>query len=108
LVQHNQDARGFAVAVGHHYGAAATINVAFTLVFDTGLFSDECRAWQVRTTAENTLTNFKVDFSVSYREFRLTNLSAHQSGFHSANTIIENHPFQGTADAIAKLMVAMA
>jgi hypothetical protein len=40
LFQQIQDARAFAVAGGHPYGNAMIINVAYTLVFNTGLFPD--------------------------------------------------------------------
>jgi hypothetical protein len=39
-----QDAWAFAVAGGQPYGAAMIANVAYTLVFNTGLFPDACRA----------------------------------------------------------------
>jgi hypothetical protein len=84
------------------------INVAYTLVFNTGLFPDSCRAWQVRPEAQKTWINFKVHFAAAYREFRLTNHTDQQSGFHSANMTIENHPYQGTTGAIAQLAVATA
>jgi hypothetical protein len=58
--------------------------------------------------AQNTWINFKVDFSAALREFCLTKKTAHQSGFHSANMMIENHTFQGTAEAISQLVVATA
>jgi hypothetical protein len=45
LFQQIQDARAFAVAGGQSYGNAMIINVAYTLVFNTGLFPDACRAW---------------------------------------------------------------
>jgi hypothetical protein len=48
LFQQIQDARAFAVAGGQPYGAAMIVNVAYTLVFNTGLFPDACRAWQSR------------------------------------------------------------
>jgi hypothetical protein len=38
LFQQIQDARAFAVAGGQPYGNAMTINVAYTLIFNTGLF----------------------------------------------------------------------
>jgi hypothetical protein len=84
------------------------VKVTFTLVFNTGLFSDACRAWQVRPAAQNTWINLKVHFSAAHQECRLTNQTAQQSGFHSANMTIENYPYQGTADAIAQLAVATA
>jgi hypothetical protein len=45
LFQKIQDARAFVVAGGQPYGAAMFVNVAYTLVFNTGLFPDACRAW---------------------------------------------------------------
>jgi hypothetical protein len=45
LFQQIQDARAFAVAGGQPYGAAMIVNVVYTLVFNTGLFPDACRAW---------------------------------------------------------------
>jgi hypothetical protein len=87
------------------------VNVAYTLVFNTGLFPDACRAWQSRAIARKTWAQFKLDFATAHREFRLTNQSAHQSGFHIANMMIEQgreETMQNTVDAIAQLATAMA
>jgi hypothetical protein len=54
LLQQIQDTRAFAVAGGHPYGAAMIVNVAYILVFNTGLFPDACRAWLSRAIAEKT------------------------------------------------------
>jgi hypothetical protein len=45
LFQQIQDARAFAVVGGQPYGSAMIVNVAYTLVFNTGLFPDACGAW---------------------------------------------------------------
>jgi hypothetical protein len=87
------------------------VNVAYTLVFNTGLFPDACRAWQSRAIAGKTWAQFKLDFATAHREFRLTNQTAHQSGFHSANMMIEqghDETMQDTVDAIAQLATATA
>jgi hypothetical protein len=89
LFQQIQDARAFAVAGGQPYGAAMIINVAYTLVFNTGLYPNACHAWQSRAVATKTWDQFKINFSTAHREFRLTNQTAQQSGFHSANMMIE-------------------
>jgi hypothetical protein len=68
LFQKIQDARAFAVAGG--------INVAYTLVFNTGLFPDACRDWQSRAIARKTWAQFKIDFATAHREFCLTNQTA--------------------------------
>jgi hypothetical protein len=110
LFQQIQDARAFAVATAP-YGAAMIVNVAYTLVFNTGLFPDACRAWQSRAIAAKTWAQFKIEFATAHREFRLTNQTAHQSGFHSANMMIEqgrDDSMQETAETIAQLATATA
>jgi hypothetical protein len=76
LFRQIQDARAFAVAGGQPYGAAMIVNVAYTLVFHTGLFPDACRAWQSRVLAGKTWAQFKLDFATEHCEFRLTNQTA--------------------------------
>jgi hypothetical protein len=54
---------------------------------------------------------FKIDFSAAHREFRLTNQTAQQYGFHSANMMIKQgrgDTMQGTVDTIAQLATAKA
>jgi hypothetical protein len=104
LFQKIQDARAFVVAGGQPYGASMIVNVAYTLVFNTGLFPDACRAWKSRAIAVKTWVQFKLDFATAHHEFHLTNQTAQQSGFHSANMKIEQgrgDTMQDTIDAIA-------
>jgi hypothetical protein len=85
------------------------VNVAYTLVFNTELFPDACRAWQSRAIAAKTWAQFKIEFDTVHREFRLTNQTAHQSGFHSANLMIEQGRYdsmQETEEAIAQMDTA--
>jgi hypothetical protein len=84
------------------------VNIAYTLVFNTGLFPDSCQTWQLRPAAQTYWTNFKTHVAAVHREFRLMNQTAQQSGFNSANMMFEDHHCQGTADAIAQLAVETA
>jgi hypothetical protein len=111
LFQQIKDAQAFAVAGGQPYGASMIVNVAYTLVFNTRLYPDACRAWQSRAIVAKTWAQFKIDFATAHREFRLTNQTAHQSGFYSANMMIEqsrDESMQETAEAIALLVTATA
>jgi hypothetical protein len=75
------------------------------------LFPDACRAWQSRAIAAKTWAQFKIDFATAHREFRLINQTAQQSGFHSANMMIEqgrDDSMQETAEAISQLATATA
>jgi hypothetical protein len=87
------------------------INVAYTLVFNTGLLPDVCRALQSRAIAGKKWPQFKIDFATAHGEFRLTSQTAQQSGFHSANMMIEQNcpeSMNETAEAIAQLATATA
>jgi hypothetical protein len=80
-------------------------------VFNTGLFPDACRAWQFRTIATKKRSQFKIDFATAHREFRLTNQTVHQSGFHITNMMIDqgrDNSMQETAEAIDQLATATA
>jgi hypothetical protein len=84
---------------------------AYTLIFNMGLFPDACRAWQSRAISGKTWAQFKLDFATAHREFRLTNQTAQQSGFRSANMMIEqgrDESMQDMVDAIAQLATATA
>jgi hypothetical protein len=111
LFQQIKDARAFAVTGGQPYSNAMIINVAYTLIFYTGLFPDALRAWQSRAVAGKTWPQLKIDFATAHRELRLTNQTAQQSGFHSAYMMIEQgrtESMQDTAEAIAQLATATA
>jgi hypothetical protein len=69
LFQQIQDALAFLVAGGQPYGNAMIVNVAYTLIFNMGLFPDACRAWQSRAIAWKTWAQFKIDFATAHREF---------------------------------------
>jgi hypothetical protein len=108
LFQKIQDARAFAIAGGQPYGDAMIVHVAYNFVFNKCLFSDACQTWQVRPAAQRNWTNFKIHFAAAHREFCLMNQTSQQSGFHSANMMIEYHHYQGSADAISQLAVVTA
>jgi hypothetical protein len=111
LFQKIQDALAFAVAGGQPHGNAMIINIAYMLIFNTGFFPDACRAWQSRAVARKTWAQFKIYFATAHREFRLTNQTAQQYGFQSANMMIEqgrHESMQDTAEVIAQLATATA
>jgi hypothetical protein len=60
---------------------------------------------------DKTWLQLKLDFAAAHREFRLTNQTAQQYGFHSTNMMIEKgrgDTMQDTVDAIAQLATATA
>jgi hypothetical protein len=91
------------------YGAAMIVTVAYTLVFNTGLFPDACHAWQSRVIEAKTWAQFKIDFATAHHKYCLTNQTAQQSGFHRAHMMIEQGRYdsvQETADSIVQVAKA--
>jgi phage shock protein A len=65
----------------------------------------------IKSDCGKTWAQFKLDFATAHREFRLTNQTVQQSGFHSANMMIEKgreQTMQDTVEAIAQLETATA
>jgi hypothetical protein len=111
LFQKIQYARAFVVVGGQPYGDAVSVKVAFTLVFNTGLFPDACHTWHARMVADKILMQFKREFTMDHWEFHLMNQTAHQPGFHSANMMIEQgrgEIIQDTVDMISQLAILTA
>jgi hypothetical protein len=65
----------------------------------------------IQSDCWKTWAQFKLDFATAHHEFWLTNQTAQQSGFHSANMMIEqgsDESMQDTVNAIAQLATATA
>jgi ABC-type transporter Mla subunit MlaD len=65
----------------------------------------------IKSDCRKTWAQFKLDFATAHREFGLTNQTAQQSGFHSANMMIEKgreETMQDTVDTVSQLATATA
>jgi hypothetical protein len=66
---------------------------------------------EIQSDCRKTWAQFKLDLATAHREFRLTNQTAHQAGFHSANMMIgegRDKSMQDTVYTIAQLATATA
>jgi hypothetical protein len=102
IFQQIQDTRAFAVAEGQPYGAVMIVNVAYTR---------RVLCMAIKRNCGQDMGAIQNDFDTAHREFRLTNQTAQQSGFHSANMMIEqgrDDSMQETAEAISQLATATA
>ena len=74
------------------------------LVFQTGLFFDDCNAWRQKPDADKTWQNFKTHFTEAYRQHRLQTTTMQASSYHTANHVSHTE----TAEALANLATATA
>ena len=107
------DAQDFATAAGQPYTNNQLLTTAYNLVYATGLFFDDCKAWNRLQPNRKTMEHFKTTFQQAQRELRDQQRTVQQAGFQ-ANGIwcqpIQNNdnPLQETADALANLATATA
>ena len=73
---------------------------AYHIVFHTGLFNDNCKAWKRKADAYKTWANFKVDFATLHQKWQESQAtSAVGASFQSANIYHQ----QKTLDTFATL-----
>ena len=105
------DTQDFAADARQPYTNNQLLTTVYNLVYATGLFFDNSKAWNRLQPNQKTMEHFKTTFQQAQRELRDQQRTAHQAGFQ-ANGIwcqpIHNNdnPLQETADALANLATA--
>ena len=106
-----EDAQDFAAAAGQPYSNNQLLTTVYNLVYATGLFFDDCKAWNRLPANQKTMDNFKTTFQQAQRELRDQQRTAQQAGFQANGiwcqpTTNNDQPLQETAEALANLATA--
>jgi hypothetical protein len=101
-----EDAVALADAANAPYTPAQIVSIAYNTVFSTGMFPEACREWRRLPRADQTWARFKTDFALAHQEFRDSQVTSNQAGYHHANAAFELQ--QDTAAALANLATATA
>jgi hypothetical protein len=83
LIDQVEDTMELADAGDQPFSPNQVVNTAYTLVFNTGLYFDECKEWDKKPTADKTWTNFKTHFLLAQRTLRLQQQTSQHAGYHS-------------------------
>lgn len=94
------------------YTGLQIVNNAYNLVSQTGLYFEDCKAWDRRDPADQTWDNFKTHFLLAQQILRNQQVTTQQGGYH-ANlatwTNADNTDYHTeTATALANLATANA
>ena len=108
-----EDAQHFASTTGQPYTNNQLLTTAYNLVYATGLFFDDCKAWNHLPALQKTMDNFKTTFQQAQQELRDQQRTAQQASFQANGiwclpTATNNHSLQETPEALANLATAMA
>ena len=101
-----KDAVTLAAAGQAPYYNAQILGIACTLIFNTGLFTDTCRDWWQQPVNEHNWVNFKVEFATAHHEWRDSQVTSNQAGYHNANSKMKIQ--QDTVIEIVNLTTATA
>ncbi len=99
-----EDAFTLADAAKAPYTEPQIIAIAYNTIFTTSMFPEACREWRRRPIIEHTWSNFKAAFAEAHQDFRESQVTSPQFGYHNANAAFELQ--QDTATAIANLATA--
>ena len=85
LYKQIQDGRAYAQAGNQPYGRQQLVNMAYALIFNTGVYHEGCKEWEREDIMEKTWENFKIHFTAEHRLYRKQTQTAQASGYHAAN-----------------------
>ena len=90
LIKQVEDGQDNADDGGQPYTAEQLLRIAYTLVFKTGLYFEDCKDWNARPAPACTWDNFKTHFQNTQGLLRDQMRTTKQAGFHS--NLAQHHP----------------
>ena len=113
LFRQIENAINYAAAGNTPYSPAQVLAIAYQIVFQTGIFADDCREWKRRAPAYKTWPQFKIDFTRAHQEYRESQVVTPGAAGFLATDLPSNYASpeesqQQTIDAIANLATATA
>ena len=70
LIKQIEDGQDYTEDGGQPYTTEQLLHIAYTLVFKTGLYFEECKQWNTCLATEKTWANFKTQFHNAQRLLR--------------------------------------
>ena len=83
LTKQVEDGQDYTDDGGQPYTTEQLLRIAYTLVFKTGLYFEDCKAWNARPAAAWTWDNFTTHFQTAQRLLCDQMRTTKQAGFHS-------------------------
>ena len=99
-----EDSIALAAAANAPYSTAQILAIAYNTIFLTGMFPETCREW--RRNPNQTWVNFKMAITIAHQDYRDSQMTTNQAGYHSSNAAFELQ--QDTSIALANLATATA
>ena len=106
LIDQIENCQDLADAGNQPFTTEQILNTAYMLVFNTGLFFDDCKTWNKKPIAEKTWANFKTHFLKAQQELRLQQQTSKQAGFQANAVFSQKAKYDEATEALANLATA--
>ena len=84
------------------------IDAIYTVIFNTGMYYDDCEKWSEKPTAQQSWTTFQAHFTEAQRKIRRRQkATSHQGGYNSANAVVNEQLGQAN-EALVNMATAAA
>ena len=79
------------------------MNMAYNIVYPTGIFSDECRTWRKKDAPDQTWTTFKAEFTVAHQDLRKSQVTVKNAGYHNQANFTQEDTMLNNSEALATI-----
>jgi hypothetical protein len=93
------DGQRLATAAGEPINDAQLARLGYSIIFNTGLFSDACRDWRLKPDADQTFAMLQSHFRRMNMD-RLETTTMETAGYHGANAVVPNMQLAPTEFAL--------
>jgi hypothetical protein len=85
LFKQMQYGRAYAKSGQQPYGTQQIINIAYTLIFNTGVYGGACKEWEKHDILDKNWENFKAHFTIEHHLYSKQTHTSQASGYQAAN-----------------------
>ena len=73
----------FAASTDNEYTNNCMVSIAYELIFQAGVYADDCKLWRKKSESGQTLPDFKKFFTVANQELRQSKTTTESAGYHT-------------------------
>ena len=90
----------FAASTDNEYTDKQTVSIGYEIMFQTGVYADDCKVWRKKPDADKTWPVFKVFFIDANQDRRQSKATSGSASYHPAATIDLQHTLNTLTTAI--------
>ena len=73
-----------AEAADNAYTGKKIVSISYDIIFQTGIYADDCKLWRKKDKADKTWPEFKLYFTAASQDLRLSKATTGTAGYHQS------------------------